>query len=1169
MVRYREASRRWRDIVRSFGCIVQKKSIDECYVDLSLLAKQRLLMLCVPHPLAARLHDHVKARWIMAQRHADADPVLTWERGGSLAVAQVVSRSTDPITALRKRKLPDVTAPALDRRAACKEDLLKLGLDETSADTYLTAAQYEFENGEGSFSDIVAETHPITWCRAARSDQGVASLVRIPSTRLQYPPLPTRYAISARSDTDITTQLTPPNPWVGNVLLCQEHDTVEVTEAVRMRTHEDEEIIDTTRKCLAPTQPKVEWDWFGNAKAIDDIREAAEKRRLGRIEVETLKNLENKNPTTSTNHNDLDSVTEDSGSTMGTEVIDKDGHVVPEPNAGVTLPQVRKRSGDNRGATSQVEVKRRRLDPGSKEAPAIMGQSGQGELSPTASFYAPSLEYLTKGLVCATCGRWAIPWSHTMSTALEGAVITQPSSSSCQFNAQETQEGHRPLTVPYPLSESSVETPCDCPVSAGVIKSAASTTSTHRGLGIKPLEDPLLAGGANNKPDPASFVVPNDSVTRIHTLLMCIGAQIALEIRYKLFYSEGLTTSAGIAPNCMVAKMASQLHKPNQQSIVLPSLAWRFMRTQRLCDVPGFGPKTQQIAAAYGLHTVKQVQDLGLDGLKRLFGQTMAGDNDERKGPGSTATQLPPESSELVGWLYDIARGINNDVVEETTAAKSIGQSKNQRTYTDTERRHLLRWLVEKLCGRLEEDRLEHWRRPTCIVLSGAFTRDSPSVATGVMQRHWSRRATIPGYVLHLHYHPPKFNQTLATPTSPASPSTTPSSTSATTILSPFESALSRIANQLLTDHVRPNDIMTGIALSCTNFVALPSASASASLAAFTSSTPGTMDSTTSSPPLFAPLSSKPQPSTESFFSASSIGAEPSSSTSLSFKGKEDSTPLVPSTITPPHQINPLPLPSSKPSVTSSTQKAPKSLYRLYPSKGNKAKSDQQQPNQTLPPSLTHQPQIDLAKDVGENVKRHSVTVPNIDDTYRHPTIGTEDEKSTGNAEVRDVGLQEIILKHVLSLSPSQTPSSHPSKSLDSHVNASVCQNDQTQPPITSSFVQTFSVPSYASTVGVQQLYGIGTQTQWSPHGASLTADATSNRLSLTDLGAVNMLQDQNKIVTTWADGQVTQSSSHIAPLRPPPPTIPKVTTDSESSNNPSHHSLGGLTLSQFFFLDS
>jgi hypothetical protein len=106
MPRYRAASRAWRDIAQSFGCVVQKKSIDEALFDLTPLVRQRLLELVAPLPASAALACAAlrRARWDEAMARVAASPQLAVEEKGSLEVAFAISRSTDPLSTRRRHE---------------------------------------------------------------------------------------------------------------------------------------------------------------------------------------------------------------------------------------------------------------------------------------------------------------------------------------------------------------------------------------------------------------------------------------------------------------------------------------------------------------------------------------------------------------------------------------------------------------------------------------------------------------------------------------------------------------------------------------------------------------------------------------------------------------------------------------------------------------------------------------------------------------------------------------------------------------------------------------------------------------------------------------------------------------------------------------------------------
>ncbi|MCL1125227.1 DNA polymerase IV [Shewanella surugensis] len=83
---------------------------------------------------------------------------------------------------------------------------------------------------------------------------------------------------------------------------------------------------------------------------------------------------------------------------------------------------------------------------------------------------------------------------------------------------------------------------------------------------------------------------------------------MAAEIRDKIFVETGLTASAGVAPVKFLAKIASDLNKPNGQYVILPQMIPEFVKTLSLNKIPGVGKVTAQKLADLGLHTCGDVQ---------------------------------------------------------------------------------------------------------------------------------------------------------------------------------------------------------------------------------------------------------------------------------------------------------------------------------------------------------------------------------------------------------------------------------------------------------------------------------------------------------------------------------------------------------------------------------
>lgn len=84
------------------------------------------------------------------------------------------------------------------------------------------------------------------------------------------------------------------------------------------------------------------------------------------------------------------------------------------------------------------------------------------------------------------------------------------------------------------------------------------------------------------------------------------GTIIASRIRQQIREETGLTASAGIAPNKLIAKIASDWRKPDGQFCVSPADAAEFMRLLPMRKIPGVGSKMTEKLAAMGVETCAQ-----------------------------------------------------------------------------------------------------------------------------------------------------------------------------------------------------------------------------------------------------------------------------------------------------------------------------------------------------------------------------------------------------------------------------------------------------------------------------------------------------------------------------------------------------------------------------------
>jgi DNA polymerase-4 len=136
---------------------------------------------------------------------------------------------------------------------------------------------------------------------------------------------------------------------------------------------------------------------------------------------------------------------------------------------------------------------------------------------------------------------------------------------------------------------------------------------------------------------------------------MEIATEIALEIRAKIKAVTGLNASAGISYNKFLAKMASDLNKPNGQAVITPKNGPGFVEALPVKKFHGVGPATAERMKQYGIETGLDLKSKSLAFLQQHFGKS---------GP----------------YFYGIARGIDERRVRPDRIRKSVGA---EDTFTD------------------------------------------------------------------------------------------------------------------------------------------------------------------------------------------------------------------------------------------------------------------------------------------------------------------------------------------------------------------------------------------------------------------------------------------------------------------------------------------------------
>jgi DNA polymerase-4 len=126
------------------------------------------------------------------------------------------------------------------------------------------------------------------------------------------------------------------------------------------------------------------------------------------------------------------------------------------------------------------------------------------------------------------------------------------------------------------------------------------------------------------------------------------ASDTATEIRVRILAETGLTASAGVSYNKFLAKLASDMRKPNGQFVIPPQRGAEFIEGLLVKKFHGVGPVTAEKMNALGIQTGADLRAQSLESLQQHFGRSGA-------------------------WYYAIARGDDDRPVEPNRPRKSSG----------------------------------------------------------------------------------------------------------------------------------------------------------------------------------------------------------------------------------------------------------------------------------------------------------------------------------------------------------------------------------------------------------------------------------------------------------------------------------------------------------------
>jgi DNA polymerase IV len=130
---------------------------------------------------------------------------------------------------------------------------------------------------------------------------------------------------------------------------------------------------------------------------------------------------------------------------------------------------------------------------------------------------------------------------------------------------------------------------------------------------------------------------------------------IAQEIRARIREETGLTASAGVSYNKLLAKLASDHRKPDGLCVITPEKGADFVASLPVARFHGVGPVTARKMEGLGIHTGADLRDWSLPALQAKFGSSAE-------------------------WYWRICRGIDEREVRPDRPYKSVS---DERTFDE------------------------------------------------------------------------------------------------------------------------------------------------------------------------------------------------------------------------------------------------------------------------------------------------------------------------------------------------------------------------------------------------------------------------------------------------------------------------------------------------------
>jgi DNA polymerase-4 len=195
---------------------------------------------------------------------------------------------------------------------------------------------------------------------------------------------------------------------------------------------------------------------------------------------------------------------------------------------------------------------------------------------------------------------------------------------------------------------------------------------------------------------------------------------IAQEIKKEIYKRTGkLTASAGVSFNKFIAKVASDMDKPDGITVITPDMADEFIDRLPIRKFFGVGKVTEEKMLSLGIKTGADLKKYEKEQLIQLLGKS-----------GS--------------YFYDIAHGLDERTVEPNRIRKSIGKETTfSEDIDDTD--HMLE-ILKNIAGRLENSLIKREAKGRTVTLkmkyfdfqsiTRSITIDEPADSASVIMKY-------------------------------------------------------------------------------------------------------------------------------------------------------------------------------------------------------------------------------------------------------------------------------------------------------------------------------------------------------------------------------------------------------------------------------------------------